>query len=89
MNRILLQNIYIFGGVLIFRLMSVFFFVLFFVFKLDVGVFWKIKKIILCIDVYYMVCVFKEVGKNGQRMIWDGFIYGVWVLVCGFFLFFG
>lgn len=65
MNRILLQNIHTFDGVLILRLMSAFFFVLSFVSKLDAGVFWKIKKIILRIDVHYTACAPKEAGKNG------------------------
>lgn len=65
MNRILLQNIHTFGGVLILRLMSAFFFALSFVSKLDAGVFWKIKKITLRVDVHYTACAPKEAGKNG------------------------
>lgn len=62
MNRILLQNIHTFGGVLILRLMSAFFFALSFVSKLDAGVF---KRITLRIDVHYTACAPKEAGKNG------------------------
>lgn len=56
---------YTFGGVLILRLMSAFFFALSFVSKLDAGVFWKIKRITLRIDVHYTACAPKEAGKNG------------------------
>lgn len=66
MNRILLQNIHTFGGVLILRLMSAFFFfALSFVSQLDAGIFWKIKRITLRIDVHYTACAPKEAGKSG------------------------
>lgn len=65
MNRILLQNIHTIGGILILRLMSAFFSRCPFVSKLDAGVFWKIKRITLRIDVQYTACAPKEAGTNG------------------------
>lgn len=85
MNRILLHHVHILG-VLVLRLMSIFFRV---VLCIQIGRcmvnFQKIK-ITTRIYEHYTTCAPEEAGMNGHRTTWDSLVYSVWVPVRGPFL---